>query len=184
MTPPRFATARELVEAFPYARYEFQAAPTEQPPVEFILSLVAAGNFRDAISCCAYLLPRREAVWWACQSVRASKRSFSPDELGALEAAEAWVQTPEEGRRVQALKLGGSDPSDSAAIWACRAAAFSGGIVSNTLKGPVRALPEATSRAARAAVLIAATTVERKARDHYFVSCIQQCLELVRRAGE
>ena len=36
MALPRFATARELVEAFPYARYEIQTAPTEQPPVEFI----------------------------------------------------------------------------------------------------------------------------------------------------
>lgn len=184
MALPRFATARELLAAFPYARYEIRTTPTDEPPVEFIQSLAATGNFRDAISCCAYLLPRREAVWWACQSVRAGKASLSPYEIEALKAAEAWVQTTEEDRRLQALRLGGDEPSDSAAIWACRAAAFSGGVVSNSPKGPVRALPEATSRAARAAVLIAATTVERKARDAYFMSCIRQGLELVRSSGE
>jgi len=184
MTPPRFATARDLIAAFPYARHEVRTAPTDQPPVEFIEALMAAGALRDAISYCAYLLPRREAVWWACQCVRASKKDLFRDEIEALEAAEAWVETPEEDFRQRALKLGGDEPSDSGAIWACRAAAFSGGIVSNTSKGPVRALPEATGRAARAAVLIAATAVERDVRDKYFRTCIRECLELVRRAGE
>jgi hypothetical protein len=184
MSVPRFATARELIAAFPYARYEFRTPPTEQPPVEFIQSLMAAGNYRDAISCCAYLLPRREAVWWACRSVRASSDRLPPREIEALEAAEAWVERPGEELRLRALKLGGDEPSDTAAIWACRAAAFSGGIVSNTLKGPVRALPQATARAARAAVLIAATTVEREARGKYFMSCIHECLELVGSAAE
>jgi hypothetical protein len=184
MALPRFATAREMVAAFPFARYELQTPPTDQTPVEFIQSLAAAGNLRDAITCCAYLLSRREAVWWACRSVRASKNGLIPDEIEALAAAEAWAETPQEDLRLRALQLGGDEPSDSAAIWACRGAAFSGGIVSNTPKGAVRASPEATARAARAAVLIAATTVARKARDKYFMSCIQQCLELVRSAGE
>ncbi len=184
MAPPRFATARDLIAAFPYARHEVRTAPTEQPPIEFIEALLAAGSLRDAISYCANLLPRREAVWWACQCVRASKKSLLPHEMEALEAAEAWVQTPEEGFRQRALELGGDEPSDSGAMWACRAAAFSGGIVSNTSRGPVRALPEATGRAARAAVLIAATAVERDVRDKYFRSCIRECLELVQRASE
>jgi hypothetical protein len=184
MTSPRFATASELIAAFPYARYDVRTPPTDQPPVEFIESLAAAGNFRDAVSCCAYLLPRQEAVWWACQCVRAGKKELTAAEIEALKAAEAWVKTPEEDFRQKALKVGGDEPSDSAAIWACRAAAFSGGIVSNTPKGPVRAQPEATARAVRAAVLIAATAVERKARDGYFKSCINECLALDRRAGE
>jgi hypothetical protein len=181
MARPRFATARELIGAYPYARYDLQAEPTEQPPVEFIRSLAVSGAYRDAVSCCAYLLPRREAVWWACQCVRASGMTLLPEERAALEAAEAWVRTPEEDLRQAALNFGTDEPTDSAAIWACRAAAFSGGIVSNTPKGPVRAQPEATARAARAAVLIAATKVESGAQDSYFRSCIDECLRLVQR---
>jgi hypothetical protein len=184
MALPRFATARELIAAFAYARHDLQTAPTEQPPVEFIKSLAAAGAFRDAISCCVYLLPRREAVWWGCQCVRASGKTLLPYESDALATAEAWVQTPEEEFRQAALKFGADEPSDSAAVWACRAAGLSGGVGSNTPKGPVRALPEATARAARAAVLIAAGTVARDARDKYFKSCIHECLELVRRDSE
>lgn len=180
MAAPRFATARELIEAFSYARYELQTAPTEQPPVEFIHSLVAAGAFRDAVTCCAYLLPRREAVWWACQCVRASGKPLLAYEKDALETAEAWVETPEEDNRQNALKYGANEPSDSAAVWACRAAGVSGGVISDSPKGPVRTLPEATARAVRAAVLIAAGAVEKSARNKYFKSCIDGCLELVR----
>ena len=181
MARPRFATAREMIEAFPFARYDLETKPTEQPPVEFIRSLAASGAYRDAISCCAYLLPRREAVWWACQCVRAAGKTLLPEERAALDAAEAWVKTPEEDLRQSALKFGTDEPTDSAAIWACRAAAFSGGIVSNTAKGPVRAQPEATARAARAAVLIAATKVESVGQDKYFRSCVDECLRLVQR---
>jgi hypothetical protein len=181
MARPRFATARELIGAFPFARYDLETKPTEQPPVEFIRSLAASGAYRDAVSCCAYLLPRREAVWWACQSVRAGGKTLLPEEKAALDAAEAWVRTPEEDLRQAALSFGTDEPTDSAAIWACRAAAFSGGIMSNTPKGPVRAQPEATARAARAAVLITATTVESGTRDKYFSSCIDECLRLAQR---
>jgi len=176
----RFATARELIGAFPFARYDLEAKPTEQPPVEFIQSLVAAGAYRDAVSCCAYLLPRREAVWWACQCVRAARKSLFPEEKAALAAAEAWVRTPEEEFRQAAMAFGTDEPTDSAAIWACRAAAFSGGVVSNTPKGPVRAQPEATARAARAAVLIVAAAVERDKQDQYLKTCIDECLRLAR----
>jgi len=181
MARPRFATARELIAAFPFARYDLEAKPTEQPPVEFIRSLAASGAYRDAVSCCAYLLPRREAVWWACQCTRGGGRALLPEEKAALDTAEAWVQTPEEEHRQAALRFGIDEPTDSAALWACRAAAFSGGIVSDTPKGPVRAQPEATARAARAAVLIAATTVESGEQDKYFRSCIDECLRLLQR---
>jgi hypothetical protein len=181
MARPRFATARELIGAFPFARYDLETKPTEQPPVEFIRSLTAAGAYRDAVSCCAYLLPRREAVWWACQCVRAGGKTLLPEERTALDAAEAWVRTPEEDLRQAALSLGTDEPTDSAALWACRAAAFSGGIMSNTPKGPVRAQPEATARAARAAVLITATTLESGGQDKYFRSCIDECLRLAQR---
>ena len=44
MALPRFATARELIAAFAYARHDLQTAPTEQPPVEFIKSLARSGR--------------------------------------------------------------------------------------------------------------------------------------------
>jgi hypothetical protein len=45
----------------------------------------------------------------------------------------------------------------------------------------VRAQPEATARAARAAVLIAATKVASGGQDMYLRSCIDECLRLVQR---
>ena len=60
-----------------------------------------------------------------------------PYESDALATAEAWVQTPEEEFRQAALKFGADEPSDFAAVWACRAAGLSGGVVSILPKGPV-----------------------------------------------
>ena len=59
----RFSTAAEVYEAFPTLRDEMAAAASEDPPVPFLEGLVATPTPEDAITFCAYLLPRREAVW-------------------------------------------------------------------------------------------------------------------------
>jgi hypothetical protein len=184
MARPRFATAREMVEAFPTARYHVRAKPADQPPVAFIESLVAARAFRDAVSSCAYLLPRREAVWWACQCLRATGKVLTGREQAALEAAEKWVKMPEEELRRAALDLGADGDPDSAAVWACRAAGWSGGTVGTGPKGPVRARPEATAGAVRAAVLIAATYVKLDQQEACLKSFVDDALRLVQRDGE
>ena len=180
MAQPRFATARELFDSFPSARYHVLAKPTDQSSVEFIRSLAATGQQRDAISCCAYLLPRREAVWWACQCVRAAHKPADEDEA-LLQRAEAWVRTPEEENRLEALRASAEGDPDSAALWACRAAAWSGGVVDTNAKGPVRAEPDATAKAVRAAVLIALTKVGMKGQDPTMKGFIDMGLQLVQR---
>ena len=64
-------------------------------------ALLAAGRHRDALRLAARTLPRREAVWWACQCFRASPaESDTPAQILAVDLAEKWVFEPtEEGRR-------------------------------------------------------------------------------------
>lgn len=180
MAQPRFATAKDLFEAFPTAQYHVGAKPTDQPIVEFIRALVAAGQHRDAISYCAFLLPRREAVWWACQCARATGKPNAEDET-LLQVAENWVREPEEPRRLEALRIGATGDVDSAARSACRAAAESGGIMEATPKWTIRAAPDATARGVRGAVLIAATKVGSKDKKSAMAKFVDDALRLLQR---
>ena len=71
MTRVRFATAIDLFETFPEVSKTIGVPPTDKPPLDFLRGLSAQGRLEDAVTFCAYLLPRREAVWWSCASVRA-----------------------------------------------------------------------------------------------------------------
>ena len=52
--------------------YDIEAKPSDQSPVAYLPRPGAAVRRPTTrIAFCAYLLPRREAVWWACQCVRA-----------------------------------------------------------------------------------------------------------------
>jgi hypothetical protein len=76
MSLVRFATAQALFETFPELSRKIRAEPNEQFPTDFLRTLVAAGEMKDAVTFCSYLLPRREAVWWSCGCVRTPLRDI------------------------------------------------------------------------------------------------------------
>ena len=102
-----------------------------------------------AIAYFAYLLPRREAVWWGIQCVRALKGTAAPDV--ALQAADRWVRIPEEDTRVAALSVAGSASRRASTTWLALAAAWSGGEIAPN----ARAKPHLTAKAVRAAIVLA-----------------------------
>jgi hypothetical protein len=81
-----------------------EAAALSRPgltPRQYLDALASAGRWPEAVGFLAWALPRREAVWWACQCVR---QALPPGEAGparaALEAAERWAAAPtDENRR-------------------------------------------------------------------------------------
>src|ERR1700733_896257 len=135
MSGIRFATARALFETFPQSITKLAVAPTDESPVIFLKSLLAREKFDDAVTFCAYLLPRREAVWWACRTVRALSESSAKS--AGLMAAEAWVQQPETDRRLAALDIATKgDPNDPTTFLAF-AAGWSGGALYPHPESPV-----------------------------------------------
>ena len=70
MASLRFPTVSDLYGAFPTAKDDVGTDPGNEPPLTFLQSLVEKESWDKAVSFCAYLLPRREAVWWGCQSLR------------------------------------------------------------------------------------------------------------------
>jgi len=176
MSRLRFAVAQEVFEAFPTAYDEISAKPTDQPPVVFLRGLVKSPTPDDALAFCAYLLPRREAVWWASQSVRTLLENPTEADEVALQAAEAWVYEPEEPKRRVALRIGMTANRNAASTWVARAAAWSGGSLVLGEHGGPPAPPQLTATAARVALQVA--LVGKPNRTAEISKCVERGIEI------
>ena len=181
MTRVRFATVRALFETFPELPKRIGASATDEFPLEFLRRLHSQGKLDDAVTFCAYLLPRREAVWWACGCVRALLDEISTDDSAGLLAAEAWVQHPDDEHRTAALGIAFKGDGNNPMTWLAFAAGWSSGsLVANTeAKAPVP--PYMTARAARTAVLLGALSASKRGkseRERRLQSCIAEGVKL------
>jgi hypothetical protein len=156
MSRVRFATTRALFETFPANVTGLTVAPTDESPVTFLKNLSTAGKLEDAVTFCAYLLPRREAVWWACGCVKAFLPNIEATRAAGLRAAETWVRDPSEQHRLAALEIGGRGDSDDSSTWLALGAGWSGGMLSAHPKMPAPTPQYLTPGAARTAILLSA----------------------------
>ncbi|HVV93443.1 MAG TPA: hypothetical protein VHD15_08500 [Hyphomicrobiales bacterium] len=173
MASLRFATLGDLYEAFPTAADDIGEAPADAQPLAFLQALAAAGSWDKAVSLCAYLLPRREAVWWGCQSLR-RMIPLAPEEEDGLAWAEAWVREPEEGRRRAALRYGGEADSRLPSSWMALAAGWSGGSIVPPEVGVVPAAPHQTARAVRAGLMIAMVRIASENLPAVMTPCLAE----------
>jgi hypothetical protein len=176
MSRLRFGAAQEVFEAFPSACEDIEARPTEAAPLGFLRSLASGPTPNDAIAFCAYLLPRREAVWWASQCVRSLIGTPTEDDEIALEAAENWVREPEEPRRRAALQIGLNANRRAASTWVALAAAWSGGSLIISESGGPPAPPYLTAKATRNALMLA--LVNKPHRVAEISHCVQRGVEI------
>ena len=168
----RFTTARQIFDAFPSARRVISLAPSEEAPLAFARKLAHSKRPIEAIAFCAYLLPRREAVWWACQCVRAIEgRAVTNDP--ALGAAEAWVREPDETTQRAALLAGDSGRRGAPPILLARAAGWSGGNIALKEGRVIRAQPNMTAKAVYAAVGLAIAKAAAARQGELMVACVE-----------
>ncbi len=179
MARPRFLTATEVFDAFPALVDDVTAPPAAEPPMAYLRALASGPTPEDALTFAAYALPRREAVWWACQCVRTLEGVQPGGEDELLRAAEAWVREPDEDRRQAALRLGTETDHRAASTWLALAAAWSGGNVSRFEGAFVRPTPEQTAKAARVAILIALARVGAKERSRRLSLCVDGAVRLM-----
>jgi hypothetical protein len=175
MSRIRFASIQALFETYPEALRNIRAEPTDEVPISFLQRLSAAGRPQDAIAVCAYLLPRREAVWWGCTCVRMLLGDKLQDDAVALATAEAWVQDPTDENRRIALDVGTKAAHDQPLTWLALAAGWSSGTFPST-PFPVPAFM--TSRAVRIALLISIRQADPDERPKLLQSCLAQGIEL------
>jgi hypothetical protein len=178
MAPIRFVTVRDLYEAFPMAQDDVGAAASDEPSLTFLRALTQKEAWPAAVSFCAYLLPRREAVWWGCQSLRRIRPVASPEDLRALDAAEAWVREPENDRRFAALAVGNQSSYRAPATWMALAAGWSGGSIVPPEMGHAPAAPDQTARAIRAGLMIAMAKVLNSEMSKVLKPCLEEGMSL------
>ena len=178
MSRVRFTTARSVFETFPELASKSTVAATDDPPIVFLKNLSVGGRFEDAVGFCAHLLPRREAVWWGCGSVRAVLGDVTPYGVAGLMAAEAWVHEPTDKNRQAALQIGTRGDNSDPLTWLALGAGWSGGMLSTVPNAPVPVPPYLTARAVRIAILLGAGRLKPAERAERMQTCIAEGIKL------
>ena len=160
----RFNLAQDLYEAIPEIREDLSVEPTDQPSLEFMSGLTASTTPENAVTFCAYLLPRREAVWWGFQCVSELPDLLSPQDAEFLQLAENWVRQPEEAERNIALNRAMEVDDKTPGVWVALAAGWSGGSMVADDMSPVPPLPHLTAKAVNIALLSTLAIVDTGSR--------------------
>jgi hypothetical protein len=176
----RFSTARSLLEAFPELSKKLTVAATDEAPLDFLRKLSAQAKFEDGVTFCAHLLPRREAVWWACGAVKASSNDAAQAQSDGFLAAQKWVYDPSEENRLAALETGNKSDKAKPATWLALGAGWSGGMLSSHPKAPVPMPHYLTARAAHIAILLNAQPIGAAERAGSLQACITEGIKLAK----
>ena len=174
----RFERVRDLIDAFPSVAFELDIEPSDEGSLDYLSSLAGGGEHDKAVGFCAYLLPRREAVWWGCRSVLKFVPKGTLEEREGLRLAESWVTEPEEDRRMAALELGMRYSSKLATTHLALAAGWSGRTFSVAGGDPIPIQPYSTARAVRAAILIAACRASQTERSEFLRGCVEDGIRI------
>jgi hypothetical protein len=127
----------------------------------YVILLAERGKYPAAIRVQAWLLPPRQAVWWACLCVQELlPRALSEPEAAALDVARRWVAEPTDEHRRAAEKAAASLEHQGPAAWVANAAFWSGG----SLTPPGEQEAVADERLTSQAILVALTATALAAR--------------------
>ncbi|WP_156678756.1 DUF6931 family protein [Sphingomonas profundi] len=117
--------------------------------------VLAALPAPEAAAALALMLPRRQAVWWACLCARLLPDvAARPADGAAIEAAETWVQTQSPEDAEQAGALAEACDAGAPARWAAMAAFWSGPSLAPRGQQAVAPAPHLAGVAARAALTL------------------------------
>jgi len=156
MTKIRFSTARQVIDAFPHTRAEFEGQPLGLAPIAFIQHLLQNKSEKKAVTFCAFLLSRHDAVKWLCKSLRTAKASYAPKEEAWLALSEEWARAPTEAGRQAAFKAAMASGFRTAPAFAAAAAGWSGGSLSGNADNPVPPPAQLTGQAVKTGLMLSA----------------------------
>jgi hypothetical protein len=167
----RFTSAAQVVEAFPAAAGDLGDVPENLSPIDHLARLAAAENPNPAVIFAALALPKREAVWWGCITLRgmgalASGQDGRFDERAreGLRLAEAWVRNPEEDERRAAGRYAESQYFEGAGAWIAFAAFTTSGSLAPAGLQAVPPSPEISGKCVAMAVMQATDDPDARRR--------------------
>jgi Family of unknown function (DUF6931) len=152
-------TAAEICGAVTLPPPALKLLDPQVSPADFLARLCEADMARDALGFLAHALPRREAVWWACQCIREAGLESDEAASAALLAAARWAADPsEENRRAanDAAERADSTPQGFVAL----AAFFTGGSVAPPGSPEIQPTRELAPRILTGALLMTAVARE------------------------
>ncbi|MFT6913312.1 MAG: hypothetical protein ACJAQW_001922 [Paracoccaceae bacterium] len=161
----RFDKASDLFLNIPEISEDVTATPGDQDTVTFINTLLASPTPEEAISFCAYVLPRRFSVWWGHECLRQDETLLDSADLQMLELAAQWVANPDEENRYSALDAAMESAAKTPGVWVAFGAGWSGGSMVGPDMPPVPPPPHLTARAVNAGVLSLLARVDVNQRE-------------------
>lgn len=188
MIDPNFAGGpeRRCGEVFEtWARMSPESVQLFNPdltPAEYLSRLVENHLYSDAIRFVAHVLPKREAVYWACMVWGAlfGPRRLSANQEAAFEAAIEWVCDPNEATRRQAETAARAAGFDNSAGCAAMAAFWSQGSMTPAHLPPVEVKPYLCGRMVSASVILTAAAGEYSRLDENKKGFLMLALEIDR----
>jgi hypothetical protein len=167
MTKPGLAA--EVVATTPLEPPAKELLRPDHSPKQYLDALTQAGHLADAVRFLAHVLPRREAVWWACQCVKAVPELPKNEKtVAAVAAAEAWAAGPTDDNRRAAQAAAQAAGLDTPAGCCGMAAFFSDGSMAPAHVQAVPPPPHAAPTVAATAVILAAVAVQPEKADEKY----------------
>ncbi len=124
-------TAADVCKHFELSAAARGLLQPETKPRPFLETLIEKKLNDDAVMLMAHAMPKREAIWWACQCVRLTAGDkLSPQSAELLTAAEAWVASPTDELRRKAFEKAEAANFDPPAGFLGMAVFFSSGSLS------------------------------------------------------
>src|SRR4051812_6129922 len=100
MPPATTPTAVQVCKHFELSEAAKALLQPEMKPRPFLEALIEKQLHDDAVMLMAHAMPKREAIWWACQCVRlAAGDTLSPQSKELLGESETWVAKPTDEQR-------------------------------------------------------------------------------------
>ncbi|HKW98171.1 MAG TPA: hypothetical protein VJN43_10585 [Bryobacteraceae bacterium] len=152
---------------------------------QYVDRLLEQKLFPDAVRFLACLLPKRQAVFWACQC---AKRFYGgnppPEKAAALAAAQKWIADPNDENRRAAMPAAQAAGLDNPAGCAALGAFFSGGSLGPPNVQPVPPGEFLTAKAVTGAVVLSIVSKEPEKAPEKFRAALAEALEIARRSNK
>lgn len=150
----RFTTAAQVAEAFPAAAEDLGDVPDDVSPLDYVQLLVEQENSIAALMFTALALPKRDAVWWGCLTLR-GMGTADPLTAEGVRLAEAWCRHPEEEERRAAGEFAEENYFEGAGPWIAFAAFTTSGSMAPAGLQAVPPSPEISGKAVAMAIMLA-----------------------------
>ncbi len=183
MAGARFATTRDLIASFPTAAVDVGEEGSDEGALPFVRRCMDEDREDSALSFCAYLLQRREAIWW-CHGGLSAVPDLAPLERAHLDLVHAWAVKPEEARRRGCLDKGLESSPKLPTTWLLLAVGWSGGSIAPPQAPPIQASPSQTPQAVRVALLAARSRLAADRRKGIVKSWVGLAVKMVEVGGD